>query len=222
MSFASSPMHETALQPSGRNGLAERLAAGLPAAAVGVGVVACLLWPAREVPLPAIGWAAAVLFLFVQQDVSRMRIPNLLTFPALALALGVSVAADGVGGLGQALLGALAALAVTFVPFAMHWLGAGDVKGCMVLGAFWGTANFLGVFWWMLVVGGLLAIGLLAAQGGLGDLLRRWRASAHLTFVGRRPIYVNADASAPARAGLPFAVAMGLGAAAFQHWGMPW
>jgi Flp pilus assembly protein protease CpaA len=150
-----------------------------------------------------------------------MRIPNLLTLPALALALVVGFTTGGVGGLADALLGAGAALALTIVPFALRWLGAGDVKGCMVLGAFWGTANFLGAFWWMLVVGGLLAVGLLAAQGGFAELIRRWLASAHLSFIRKRPIYLVAAPNAPARAGLPFAVGMGLGAAAFQFWGIP-
>ncbi len=222
MSFAASPMPESALSPSRRSRLAKRAAAGMPSVAVGVGVVACLLWTAKGNPLPALGWAAVVLFLFVQQDVSRMRIPNLLTFPALALALAVGGVAGGAGGLGAALAGAGSALAVTFVPFARRWLGAGDVKGCMVLGAFWGTANFLGAFCWMLVVGGLLALGLLAIQGGFADLMRRWLASAHLSLVRRRPQYVAAEATATAGAGLPFAVAMGLGAAAFQLWGIPW
>jgi Flp pilus assembly protein protease CpaA len=222
MSYASTPVSDAAQLPRQRSGFAERIAVGLPAAAVGVGVVACLLWTAREEPLPALGWAAAVLFLFVQQDVSRRRIPHRVTLPALALALGVGFTTGGVGGLGEALLGAGAALAVTFLPFSLRWLGAGDVKGCMVFGAFWGTAVFLGVFWWMLVVGGRLAVAKLAAQGGFGDLMSRWFASAHLSFLRRRPIYVDTNATAPERAGLPFAVAMGLGAAAFQLLGMPW
>ena len=204
--------------------LATRRGLQVPGAshAIALLVSGVLLWTAQEAPLPALGGAAAFLLLAVEQDVRRMRIPNWLTAPALVGALGYAGFVGGLSGLGAALLGAAAGFAVLFVPFALRWLGAGDVKGCMVLGGFWGTANFLGAFWWMLVVGGVLAVGLLAAQGGFGDLLRRWLASAHLSSVRRRPIYVDADASAPARAGLPFAVAMGLGAAAFQLWGMPW
>jgi hypothetical protein len=63
---------------------------------------------------------------------------------------------------------------------------------------------------------------LVAAQGGLPDLLRRWLNSARITLVSRRLTYIGAPAHALARAGLPFAVCMGLGAAAYQLWGTPW
>jgi prepilin peptidase CpaA len=192
------------------------------AASVAAGVVACFFWSAREEPLLAFGWAAAFLFLVIQQDVSRMRIPNWITLPALCLALLGALVGQGSSGFGFALAGAGTALAVSFVPFAVRWLGAGDVKALMVLGALWGGGSFLGAFWWMVVVGGLLAICLIAVRGGFGDLLRRWLRSARVSIGSGRITYFAADADSPARSGLPFAVAMGLGASAFQAWGTPW
>jgi prepilin peptidase CpaA len=158
----------------------------------------------------------------VHQDVRSLRIPNWLTFPSLLGAVALGAARGGCEGAGTALLGAGAALAVGFVPFALRWLGAGDVKAAMVLGALWGPPAFLAVFWWMLVVGGLLALAFVAAQGGLADLLARWLRSARATLVTRRLTYVRPAAGSAAARGLPFAVAMALGAAAFQIWGTPW
>ena len=43
-----------------------------------------------------------------------------------------------------------------------------------------------------------------------------------LTLASRRLTYFGASADALARAGRPFAVCMGLGAAAYQLWGTPW
>lgn len=183
-------------------------------------VVACVVFASRGTSLPACGWAAAFLLVAIQQDVMRMRIPNWLTLPSLAGALVLGGVSAGSAGLLHALAGAGIALAIMFLPFAFRWLGAGDVKAGMVLGALWGPEIFPHAFWWMVVVGGLLAIGLVAARGELADLLRRWGRSAWMTFMTRRVTYFGPAEGATT--GLPFAVAMGLGAAAYQFWGMPW
>jgi len=219
--------HASTTSPVG-SGLARhagRAAAGFTAnsataAGLAGAVLACLVWTARETPLPSFGWAAAFLALAIQQDASRLRIPNWLTLPALGLALSAATVGGGSAGLLFALAGAGLALGCTFLPFALRWMGAGDVKACMVLGALWGARNFLGVLWWMLLAGGALAIALLVARGGLGDLLRRWLDSARLTLASGRITYLAPAEGSPAREGVPFAVAMGLGACAFQMWGL--
>ena len=193
------------------------------AVAVAALAAACLVWtPGKEAPLPALGWAAGFLFLAVQQDVRALRIPNWLTFPSLFLAIALGALHGGLGGAAHALGGAAAALGVAFVPFALRWLGAGDVKAGMVLGALWGATTFLAVFWWMIVVGGLLAVAFVGAQGGLFDLLGRWLRSAQASVMTRRLTYFRPAAGSAAAGGLPFAVAMALGASAFQIWGTPW
>src|SRR5512145_2863668 len=139
--------------PPGAQRLAEADHPVREAIAIGVAVLAAasLLWtPGKEAPLPALGWAAAFLLLAVHQDVRSLRIPNWLTFPALLGALVLGAARSGLAGAGVALLGAAVALAIGFLPFALRWLGAGDVKAAMVLGALWGAEIFVGVFWWML------------------------------------------------------------------------
>jgi prepilin peptidase CpaA len=211
--------------PAGAGRIADADQPGREAIAIGVAALAAagLVWtPGKEVPLPALGWAAAFLLLAVHQDVRSLRIPNWLTFPALLGAIALGAARGGAPGAGLALFGAAVALGVGFVPFALRWLGAGDVKAAMVLGALWGAETFLGVFWWMLVVGGLLALVFVAAQGGLPDLCARWLGSARATLLTRRLVYFHPAAGSAAARGLPFAVAMALGAGAFQIWGMPW
>jgi Flp pilus assembly protein protease CpaA len=109
-----------------------------------------------------------------------------------------------------------------FLPFACRAMGAGDVKAAMVLGALWGFDAFLQTLWWMVISGGVIAIALVAAQGGLWDLLCRWARSAKYTVILRRIIYFQPSEQSAAAGGLPFAVAMGLGAVAQQMWGTPW
>ena len=201
----------------------DRRAREAGAVAIAALSAACLVWTSgKEAPLPAIEWAAAFLFLAVQQDVRDLRIPNWLTFPALAAAIALGALHGGVAGAIHSLGGAGVALAIGFLPFALRWLGAGDVKAGMVLGALWGAGTFLGAFWWMLVTGGVLAVAFVAAQGGLRDLLGRWLRSAQASVMTRRLTYFRPTAGSAAAAGLPFAVAMALGAAAFQTWGTPW
>ena len=93
----------------------------------------------------------------------------------------------------------------------------------MVFGALFGADRIVGVAWWMVVVGGVLAIGLVAAQpGGLRDLIVRWSRSAWYSLRLRKIVYLGPEQDSVAASGLPYAVAMGLGASAFQLWGLPW
>jgi prepilin peptidase CpaA len=184
-------------------------------------VVAGFCSAAQTAPPLALAWAAAFLFLAVESDVRTRRIPNWLTLPALLGALVIAAAGAGLPGLGRALAGSAVALAVLFVPFCLGWLGAGDAKAAAVLGALFGAPVVLAMLWWMVLVGGLLALALLAAKGGLPDLLRRWGTSARLSLATRRPTYLGPEPGSPAAAGIPFALAMGLGATLQQLWGSP-
>lgn len=199
--------------------LVGELALGFAAAGC---VALCVVWSTSGTPLPAYGWAAAFLFLVVEEDVRHMRIPNWLTFPCLGLAVAWAVFDGGIAGLGHSLLGAAVAFAVLFLPFAARWLGAGDVKAVMVLGALWGAGVVLGLIGWMILVGGALGIGLLAARGGLGDWLRRWLRTLHLLVATRRLAYAAPEPGSAAAGGLPFGIAVGLSVAAYQWWGTPW
>jgi len=188
--------------------------------AAAAGVLLCLLWSGQELPLPALGWAAGFLFLAVQQDVIRMRIPNWLTFPALLVGFAWSTWTGGGPGALVALAGAGTAFGVLFVPWLLGWLGAGDVKAMMALGTLWGAYLLLGVLWWAVVAGGVFAIGAVALHGQLGALLRRWRDTIVLTVATKRWTYLPAPAGSVTA--IPFAVAIGLGMTAYQLWGVPW
>jgi len=190
----------------------------------GVGACVCMgfLWSAQEEPLPALPWAAAFLFLAVESDVRRLRIPNWLTFGGLAAALGLAALQGGGAGLLAALAGAGVALVVLFVPFAMRWLGAGDVKAMMVLGALWGHEPLLPTLFWIVLAGGALAIALVAFRGELLDLCTRWWRSFWITCSTRKITYFGPAPGSVAGGGLPFAVAIGIGASTYQLLGAPW
>ena len=170
----------------------------------------------------AVAWAATFLFFVVEEDLRRRRIPNWLTLPGLGFSVLLSVLAAGWLGLASALLGAGLAFAIFFPLFLLRWMGAGDAKALMVLGALWGPGALLGGVWWMLLAGGAMALACLVARGGLRDLLRRWMASLWASLVLRRPTYLPPGPASPARGGVPFGLAIGLGAVAYWMWGVPW
>jgi prepilin peptidase CpaA len=191
-------------------------------AVIAASICAGFVWTASEAPLPATAWAAAFLFLAVEHDVRCMRIPNWLTLGGLGVALALGSATAGLTGLVAAVAGAGVALAALFIPFAMRWLGAGDVKAMMVLGAFWGHEYVFPTLFWMIIAGGVLAIALVIGRGEGWDLCVRWGRSLWITLSTRRVTYFGPDPGSAASGGLPFAVAIGIGATIYQVWGFPW
>jgi prepilin peptidase CpaA len=173
-------------------------------------------------PLPSLGWAAAFLFFVVEEDLRIRRIPNWLTLPALVVALGLGVWTGGWSGASTPFLGAAIAFAVLFPMFLWRGMGAGDVKALMVLGALWGPIHLLASLWWMLVVGGLIALAVAAVHGVLTDLVRRWALSLWASLVSLRWTYFAPPVKSRAPIGVPFGVAIALGAAAYQYSRLPW
>jgi prepilin peptidase CpaA len=188
---------------------------GLAAALSGL-----VLWSGLDRPLPALGWAAAFLFLVVQQDVARMKIPNLLTFPAFALALAHTAVVGN--GIVAGLAGALLVFVALLLPFALRGITAGDVKALMVLGALWGPERAVELLWWSILCSGALALLILLIRGGLGEMLTRWWHSLGLTLATRRFTYLAPPSGSTARMALPRGVALALAVAALQLWGVPW
>jgi prepilin peptidase CpaA len=176
-------------------------------------------WAHNEAPSPAIWWAVGFLFVVVEEDMRTRRIPNWLTAPALVVSLLLCTWFGGWSGVGTSLLGAVTAFTVLFPAFLLRWMGAGDVKALMVLGALWGPLILLATLWWMLIAGGLLALVSAGAQGRLLKILRSWGDSLSMSLASRRPVYKGTDSVA---SGIPFGVAMGLGAIAYGFWGLPW
>jgi prepilin peptidase CpaA len=62
----------------------------------------------------------------------------------------------------QSVLGLLVGIAVLLVPFALGWIGAGDVKFFGVIGAILGVSWLPRVFFYSALLAGLIAVGYLA------------------------------------------------------------
>ena len=153
----------------------------------------------------------ALLAVACVSDLRTRRIPNVLN---LVLAVGgvvFSVAAFPLGeAMARAGLGLLVGLAI-WIPFwLLRFLGAGDVKLAAAAGAWLGAAGTLRAAVIALMVGGVLALGVLLWQRKLRDALVSafaWSAAAH---AGRL------EAPSPlvrTKYQLPYGVALAMGAA---------
>jgi prepilin peptidase CpaA len=201
-------------EPGVRNGTIALAAASL--------VSVCLLVTGAEAPLPALGWAAAFLFIAVERDVREGRIPNWLTVPAFGLCVAHGAWSGGLAGALASLWGAGVVLALLVLPYAVGWFGAGDVKALMVLGALWGAGVIVAVLAWAIVAGGALALAWVALHGGLADLIRRWSKTLSASLASRSWAYFAPPPGSAAAGGIPFGVAVALGVAAQQQFGPPW
>jgi len=120
-------------------------------------------------------------------DLAERRIPNWLILSGLILGFAFSAQSSGLAGLGVALLGCAAALGVLLGPFALRWMGGGDVKIAMVCGAFTGWNGALHIILLGTVAHGLLGllvVGSRAARRGLGHTLAKPQPLPHAVGFG--------------------------------------
>jgi prepilin peptidase CpaA len=107
----------------------------------------------------------AVLALASIADVRTRRIPNILTFPTIALGIVLNGVFFGVDGLRESGQGFGLGLAMLFGLFALRWMGAGDVKLMAAVGAIKGPEFVFYACLWSAVFGATLAIiGLVRSQ----------------------------------------------------------
>ena len=106
-------------------------------------------------------------------DLTRKRIPNFLTFPAIIWGMVSFTVVDGFSGLWFSFSGLLVGLAIFFIPFAMGGMGGGDVKLLGAVGALQGWQFVLAVGILTAVVGGVMAIVYLIIQGRLLRVLKK-------------------------------------------------
>ncbi|MEW5783780.1 MAG: prepilin peptidase [Bacillota bacterium] len=105
-------------------------------------------------------------------DLTRKKIPNFLTLPAIGWGL-VSFAINGrLAGLLFSFWGLLLGIAIFLIPFAMGGLGGGDVKLLGAVGALQGAAFVFHAALFTAICGAVLALFYLLAHGKLLPLLK--------------------------------------------------
>jgi len=117
---------------------------------------------------------AAVLGTACVTDVRTKKIPNLLTFPAIAIAVSYHVATTGLQGFFFSAGGMMLGIAMLIIPYLMGGMGAGDVKLMGAVGAALGPGGVLMAAILTGIVGGIYAIIVLIQDNTVKAIIRRW------------------------------------------------
>lgn len=157
------------------------------------------------------------LVISVVTDLLQRRILDAVTYPALAVALFVRLALEGVGGLEEGFVSGVVGGALALLPFALFaWrgrLGWGDAKLMAVVGAVFGFPLVMAALVFVTLVGALQAMVTLIWHGEVWDTLaagmRRWVAR-----LGRKRLAAEGAVGRH----IPYAVAIALG----SFWAMWW
>jgi prepilin peptidase CpaA len=101
---------------------------------------------------------SVILFVAVTIDLKAQRIPNLLTFPAVALTLIYYSITNGLNGFLFSALGLLVGISLLIIPYLLGGMGAGDAKLMGVVGGVLGAKGVFYAFLFSAIVGGIYAI----------------------------------------------------------------
>lgn len=134
------------------------------------------------------GWLIIVLILCATTDLRQRRIPNLLTYPTILLALPVYCFIDGWDGFLFSAGGLTFGFAVLLIPYLFGGMGAGDVKLMSAVGAVLGFEQTFVCFLFVAICGGIIAFGLMVYNRNLKDKMLK-------TFLGFIYLGVHRDAS---------------------------
>jgi prepilin peptidase CpaA len=91
-------------------------------------------------------------------DLSKRRIPNVLTLPAVVIGLILGLVGGGWEGLLLAFAGMLVGLGLMFLPYYLGGMGAGDVKLMAAVGALFGFPAVIDIFLYTALAGGAVAL----------------------------------------------------------------
>jgi Flp pilus assembly protein protease CpaA len=147
-------------------------------------------------------------------DLTVRKIPNWII--AFGLAGGLLLNAfQGFAQFSHSLLGFIVGIAVFIVPFALGWMGAGDVKYFGVVGALLGVGWLPRILFYSILTAGVLAVGYVvigrysSGSGLFGDMWRDWK----LAVLSRGRLLPDAISKRTAKGAdsVPWGVAIGAG-----------
>jgi len=164
--------------------------------------------PGVEALLLAVVLGAAV------YDVRYRRIPNWLSVSGVVFGLALNTFLyQGWPGLRLSLGGLAAGFGVYFVLYALRAMGAGDVKLMAAVGAIVGWQDWFGTFLITAIIGGAMALILVARKGRVKKTL--WNVGFIISEMkSGRPAYMSKDeldVRSPRALGLPHGAVIAVG-----------
>lgn len=156
-------------------------------------------------------------------DGAKLKVPNWLTFSLIISGWTYSFFVGGVAGLGYSLLATFVGLLLLYVLHSVGGMGGGDVKLLAGIGAWLHTAHLLNIFAGTAILGGLMAVAMIARSGRWGH---HWRQSLQIvrewvTIRNPDKLYDIAAERKPTMLLLPYGIPMTLAALGyFAYCGM--
>jgi prepilin peptidase CpaA len=157
------------------------------------------------------GWLTLILSICAISDIRHRRIPNILTYPTILVALTTYCVIDGLQGLLYGLGGLVFGFVMFLIPYVAGGMGAGDVKLMAAVGTVLGFKQTAVCFLFIAVCGGIMALGFMIYRHNLKNTLLK-------TFLSILYLGMHKDASLLKRnkneiiqEGIPYGVAIASG-----------
>jgi prepilin peptidase CpaA len=143
-------------------------------------------------------------------DLRWRRIPNYLTFPAIALGFLLNFLGNSWNGLIFSFFGLLVGMGLLILPYLLGGMGGGDVKFLGTLGAMLGSYSVLNIFLYATLIGGAIAVVVAIVNKSLIETLKKVWLLLKCIFLFRAPL---AGAGLFKKSlGIPYGLAIGAGA----------
>ncbi len=134
-----------------------------------------------------------IFLIAIINDIRFRKIPNLLTYPSMMIAIVYHTFINGFEGFLFSLEGLGLGIAVLTVFYLMGGMGAGDVKLMGAVGGFLGPKGVFTAFLFTALVGGVYALALLALRGYLKGTLKRYGLILKTFLLTKKIIYVSSS-----------------------------
>jgi prepilin peptidase CpaA len=164
-------------------------------------------------------YLAFILVIASISDIRSFRIPNWLTYSALAVGLSYFTIVGGYEGFLFSLAGAGTGVALLIGPFLFGGTGAGDVKLMGAVGSIIGPQGVLMVFIFSCILGGACALILLASKGLLLSTFKRYGRILWCFITTQKFIYIPPTIKEKALK-VRFGVAIALGTGSYLVFGL--
>ncbi len=173
-----------------------------------------------HVPQEVVWLVAVVLTEAAIIDWKTLKVPNWLTFHFLFAGLAYWAWQGGWSGFGHSLAGAALGLAVLMPLYSIGGMGAGDCKLYAGFGAWVGMSVVLSAFVVSAVVGGVIALGMIAWSGNYARYWAMGQTILNEIVTIRNPAKLSELAAArkPSMTLLPYGIPLCIGSVAYCGW----
>jgi len=152
-------------------------------------------------------------------DFLTFKIPNWLTYSALAVGISYFTIMRGSEGFLFSLAGTAAGFGLLILPYMIGGSGAGDVKLMGAVGSFLGAHGVFTVFILSCILGGVYALFLLASKGLLLNTFKRYGRIFWCLIITQKFIYIPPTIKEKALK-IRFGLAIALGTGSYLVFGL--